>query len=260
MAAFRLPKEVQGWVAQLAGPLHQRLAWRLSIMVLGLLFATGRRTVASWLRGAQVGKHYKACYYFLGAVGRKCEWISFRLLRLVWDRLSSRPLYEVVALDDTPTKRYGPHVEGAGIHHNPTPGPAQQQFLYGHVWVTLAWVVHHPLWGVLGLPLRALVYIREKDVAKLTKWYPDLKFQTKLELAAELVRWCLTLGPRTSAPGNSTLITKTSAMVHGPANMPPMQGGVPPQAAMPPGSGATPPPPMPPYRGQIVHLGRCPTA
>jgi hypothetical protein len=29
------------------------------------------------------------------------------------------------ALDDTPTKRYGPHVEGAGIHHNPTPGPAE---------------------------------------------------------------------------------------------------------------------------------------
>jgi DDE superfamily endonuclease len=189
MAAFRLPKEVQGWVAQLAGPLHQRLAWRLSIMVLGLLFATGRRTVASWLRGAQVGKDYRAYYYFLGAVGRKCEWIGCRLLRLVWDRLSSRPLYEVVALDDSPTKRYGPHVEGAGIHHNPTPGPAQQQFLYGHVWVTLAWVVHHPLWGVLGLPLRALVYMREKDVAKLTKWYPDLKFQTKLELAAELVRW-----------------------------------------------------------------------
>jgi hypothetical protein len=28
------------------------------------------------------------------------------------------------ALDDTPTKRYGRRVEGAGIHHNPTPGPA----------------------------------------------------------------------------------------------------------------------------------------
>jgi hypothetical protein len=24
------------------------------------------------------------------------------------------------ALDDTPSKRYGPHVEGAGVHHNPT--------------------------------------------------------------------------------------------------------------------------------------------
>jgi len=29
----------------------------------------------------------------------------------------------LVVLDDTPTKRYGPHVEGADIHRNPTPGP-----------------------------------------------------------------------------------------------------------------------------------------
>jgi len=26
-------------------------------------------------------------------------------------------------LDDSPTKRYGRHVEAANIHHNPTPGP-----------------------------------------------------------------------------------------------------------------------------------------
>ena len=49
----------------------------------------------------------------------------------------------LLALDDTPTKRYGPLVQGAGIHHNPTPGPAEQKFLYGHVWVTLSWVVRH---------------------------------------------------------------------------------------------------------------------
>jgi hypothetical protein len=189
MVPFKLPKEVQGWVCQLAGSLHQRLAWRLNIMVAGLLFATGRRTVASWLRAAQVGKDYKAYYYFLGAVGRKCEWIGRRLLWLVCKRLSSQRPYEVFALDDTPTKRYGPQVEGAGIHHNPTPGPADHKFLYGHIWVTLTWVVHHPLWSVLGLPLRALVYIRQKDVAKLTKWYPELRFRTKLELGAELVHW-----------------------------------------------------------------------
>ncbi|MGA2031960.1 MAG: hypothetical protein ABSG68_06880, partial [Thermoguttaceae bacterium] len=41
------------------------------------------------------------------------------------------------AIDDSPTKRYGPKVEGADIHHNPTPGPADQKYLYGHIWVTL---------------------------------------------------------------------------------------------------------------------------
>jgi hypothetical protein len=48
----------------------------------------------------------------------------------------------VFAIDDTPTKRAGPMVEGAGIHHNPTPGPADQKFLYGHVWVTISVTIH----------------------------------------------------------------------------------------------------------------------
>jgi hypothetical protein len=42
-------------------------------------------------------------------------------------------------------KRYGPKVEGAGLHHNQTPGPAGAKFIHGHNWVTLAWVVRHPL-------------------------------------------------------------------------------------------------------------------
>lgn len=189
MVVYQAPQELRKWIKQLASPLHQRLAGRLSILLLGLLFATGRRTVSSWLRAAQAGKDYKAYYYFLSALGRKCEWIGGLLLRLVYERVSSDRPYEVVALDDSPTPRYGPLVEGAGIHHNPTPGPAAQKFVYGHVWVTLAWVVQHPRWGVFGLPLRALMYIRQKDVAKLTPWYPQLKFQTKLELAATLVAW-----------------------------------------------------------------------
>ena len=49
------------------------------------------------------------------------------------------------AIDDTPTARYGPCVQGAGIHHNPSPGPAGEKFVYGHVWVTLAWLARHPL-------------------------------------------------------------------------------------------------------------------
>ncbi len=79
-------------------------------------------------------------------------------------------------------------MQGAGHHHHPTPGPTDQRFLYGHVWVTLAWVVTHPLWGAIGLPLRALLYVRQKDVPRLPercRW----AFRTKLVLAAELLRW-----------------------------------------------------------------------
>jgi hypothetical protein len=79
-------------------------------------------------------------------------------------------------------------VQGAGVHHNPTPGPAGEKFVYGHVWVSLAWLAHHPAWGTLALPLRALLYVRAKDVPTLAKHYP-WTFRTKLELAAELVGW-----------------------------------------------------------------------
>jgi hypothetical protein len=43
-----------------------------------------------------------------------------------------------VAIDDTPTLRYGPKVEGCGLHHNPSRGSAGEKLDYGHVWVTLA--------------------------------------------------------------------------------------------------------------------------
>src|SRR5207249_3075585 len=94
----------------------------------------------------------------------------------------------LMALDDTPTPRYGPCVEGAGLHHNPTPGPAQQQFLYGHIWVTTAWVVRHPQWHTQALPLLADLYIRATDLPKSdADRRPD--FETTLELTASHIRW-----------------------------------------------------------------------
>jgi hypothetical protein len=54
----------------------------------------------------------------------------------------------------------------------------------------LAWLAPHPLFGIVALPLRALLYVREKDVPELNKETP-WTFRTKLELAVELVRWLL---------------------------------------------------------------------
>jgi hypothetical protein len=93
-----------------------------------------------------------------------------------------------VALDDTPTARYGPCVEGAGKHHNPTPGPAGAKFLYGHVWVTLAALAQHPSRGTIALPLLGSLYVRAKDVPGIPPerhW----QFRTKRELAGEQLRW-----------------------------------------------------------------------
>jgi hypothetical protein len=187
MAGWQLPAELVLWITQLSQVLHGRLAWRLQPLLAGMLFAQGRRTVASWLRGGGLGDDFRRYYYFLGSLGRNVRYASAVLLRRAVDVIQpgERLLF---GLDDTPTPRYGPQVEGAGIHHNPTPGPAEQQFLYGHLWVTLAWLVRHPRWGTIGLPLRALLYVRRQQIALLRTLY-GVTFQTKLEMAAELVEW-----------------------------------------------------------------------
>jgi hypothetical protein len=159
----------------------------LPILLGGILFATGRRTVASWLRAAGISTDWSDYYYFIAAVGRKSKPLATRLLLLLLQRLPTGDRI-LMALDDTPTKRYGPKVQGAGIHHNPTPGPADAKFLYGHIWVTLAWVVRHPLWGTVGLPLRAALYIRQKTMASLPEKF-GWKFQTKLQQGVALVFW-----------------------------------------------------------------------
>ena len=136
------------------------------------------------------GRDYKRYYYLLGSVGRKALAIAGALLRILLKRLAGdgpgTPL--VFGIDDSPTKRYGPHVEGAGKHHNPTPGPAGSKFLYGHVWVCLARLVRHPLWGAIALPILSHLYIRAKDIGWMAAYY-GWEFRTKLELAAAQIEW-----------------------------------------------------------------------
>jgi hypothetical protein len=185
--AWTLPVEVATWIGRMAWTLDRRISWRLLPLLVGALFAQGRQTVASWLRGGELGSDFKRYYYFLGSLGRKVNSIAGMLLRIAVSVIApgDRLLF---ALDDTATKRYGPLVEGAGIHHNPTPGPADQKFVYGHVWVTLSWVVRHRFWGAIGLPILAMMYVRQKSLKRIASWY-KVKFQTKLQQGASLVEW-----------------------------------------------------------------------
>lgn len=184
------PDELAEWADWLAAGLHGRNRWRLVFVLGGIMFATGRRTVTAWLRAAGVCDDYKAYYYFLGSVGRNAQDISRRLLWRMLKRadelLEPGENRVLLAIDDSPTKRYGPMVEGAGLHHNPTPGPSKQKYVYGHVWVTLAWIVRHPMWGAIGLPIQSRLYVREKSMKSMPKGW---SFQTKLEQAASMVEW-----------------------------------------------------------------------
>ena len=189
---WECPQQWSQWSEWLAAGLHARNRWRLPVLLMGILFANGRRTVTSWLRAAGISDDFQDYYYFLTPVGRKSRLIATQLVALI---LRTLPLPErlLLVIDDSPTKRYGPKVEGADVHHNPTPGPADQPFLYGHVWVTISLALRHPQWGPLALPLWAMLYVRRRTMATIPGWRGWGRFATKLQLAARLVEWIVPL-------------------------------------------------------------------
>jgi hypothetical protein len=61
----------------------------------------------------------------------------------------------------------------------------------GHFWVCLAWLATHPAWGMIALPLRSMLYVRQVDVPKLAAKYGSWDFHTKHELGVALLSWFL---------------------------------------------------------------------
>jgi hypothetical protein len=175
------------WFSRLAAPLDRRSAPRLILLLLGAILARGRRTVTSWIRAVGLSAQYRPCYATVAAAGKKADDVAARLALDVVRPMVADASRITLALDDTPTPRYGPHVQGAGVHHNPTPGPAGSPYVYGHVFVVLGLLVTPKAWGTIALPLLARLYVRKKDLPGIDpKHRPE--FRTKLELAVELLR------------------------------------------------------------------------
>jgi hypothetical protein len=176
------------WFPRLAAALDRRSAPRLALLFLGAVLARGRRTITSWIRAAGLSVAFRSCYTAVAAAGKKAEAVAAYLVRAVVTPLLGGVERLTLAIDDTPTPRYGPHVQGAGVHHNPTRGPAGSPYVYGHVFVVLGLLVTHPAWGVIALPLLARLYVRKVDLPGIDPKHRPA-FRTKLELAVELLRW-----------------------------------------------------------------------
>jgi DDE superfamily endonuclease len=178
------------WFSTLASLLDPRSAPRLALLVLGAGLARGRRTVTSWIRAAGLSGEYRRCYTPVAAAGKRTDLIAARLAHVVVKPLVAGAGRLTFALDDTPTERSGPHVQGAGIHHNPAPGPAGGPFVYGHVWGVLGLRACHPSWGVRARPLLARLDVRAKDLGRIDARHRP-PFRTQLELAVDLRRWAV---------------------------------------------------------------------
>jgi len=161
MALWTMPAFVSAIVAKLAGCLDRRAGKRFWSVFLGVLTCREkRRTASAWFCAAGIGVDFRRAYNVLESTGRRVQSLGRVMLDAIEEVMGDSDPRYVFALDDTVTKRSGPFVEGAGVHRNPTPGPAAQDWVYGHVWVTMARVVQHRWWGEIVLPVRAVLDVR----------------------------------------------------------------------------------------------------
>jgi hypothetical protein len=190
MSSWTIPSLLSTSILRLQNLMDRRLRDLFSLVFCGLLMTRERRrTCTSWFRAGGIDREFRRAYRAIGATGRNSAAMGMSILYDIANSPAAAKQERIkLTLDDTPSQRYGPYVEGAGLHHNPTPGPSNQPFLYGHVFVTLAWAVEHPDWGTISLPVRSELYVRQKDMPKIPperKW----EFRTKIEQAVELIEW-----------------------------------------------------------------------
>lgn len=190
MSSWTIPAVLSTWIARLQTLVERRLCDLFPLVFCGLLFTTERRrTCTSWFRAAGITHEFRRAYRVVCLTGRHTEAMGLSVLFDIANTLAVAKLTRIkLALDDTPSQRYGPKVEGAGVHHNPTPGPTNQPFLYGHNFVTLAWLAEHSEWGTIALPVRSELYVRRKDLPKIPRERRPV-FRTKLAQAADLIDW-----------------------------------------------------------------------
>jgi hypothetical protein len=190
----KIVKKLYEYVERLTGKLSPKARYWFYRLLISVLLAVGmRRTVTKWIQGAALSEHFKTIFYHLQQVGMHDLKLYGANLEILLDILrslleSAKSIQLIV--DDTPTKRYGRHIEGCGTHHNPTPGKTDAEFYWGHSWVVVCLVVTHPLWGSICFPIIADLYIQEKIIEVLRGKY-KLQFETKMQKLVKMIEHLL---------------------------------------------------------------------
>jgi len=159
---------------------------KLQILLAGWIF-TGRRTVTAMLVAAGVAGHrHHSAFHRLFAKDRwSCDAVGLRVFDLIRRRLpDGQPVR--LALDDTLTRKKGPKVFGAGMHHDPQLSSRSKTVtVWGHSWVVLCVLVRLPFCRerTFSLPVLMRLYLNKNASAKARRAY-----RTRPELGVELLR------------------------------------------------------------------------
>ena len=127
---------------------------------------------------------FRLYYYFLDSIGRKARNVAAVVFRLVLKHVVQGDRL-LLAVDDTPTARFGPGWAGClAIRRRDRPVASSSTVLSGSCWpascvmpVAARWLYHS--WPRLGVPPG------RAHAAGVSAW----RFQTKLPQAADLITW-----------------------------------------------------------------------
>ena len=103
------------WFSSLAALLDIRSAPRRVRLFLGAVLAAGRRTVTGWLRAAGIPDEFRPAYTTAAAAGKRADLLAARLAHAALQPRLAAAQRLTFGIDDTPTQRYGPEVEGASV-------------------------------------------------------------------------------------------------------------------------------------------------
>lgn len=176
------------WVEQLAATLRTKARPFFIALMCGVLMSVARRrTVTQWIAAANLNDQFRHVFYHMPGIGRKGEVLFETSLEQILERLGpviSEAKAIRIVIDDSPTKRYGRKIEGAGWHHNPTPGRTDATTCFGHSWVVATLMVTHPEFGEMAFPIAGELYLRRKEIAKLqTKYARPFRPKTRIAVA-----------------------------------------------------------------------------
>lgn len=196
-------------------------------IAVGWIICRERHTITGPVRVALslgVERHHSVFYRFFS----KAAWVPDALGKALFDELLSfipGPIVEALT-DDTLGRKTGPHIWGAGMHHDAVAssygrhtGRARHvAFAFGHSWVIVAIWVPLP-WNLVkgvAIPLLFRLY-RSKKLC------PPQEYRKRTELALELVqileKWVVSAGRKLVLTGDSeyacrTIVKRLPATTH----------------------------------------------